>query len=97
MLNHVTQIILTMKILYNLFLLLAFSCVLITNGKGETNKLISQDTSDYCNARYGFCVQYPANILPKKNISDNGDGVFLWSPVLVVEVWIFGWCSTKIG
>jgi len=39
---------------------------------------ISWDKKEYCNARFDFCVQYPANLLSEQYKATNGDGA-KWS------------------
>lgn len=34
----------------------------------------SLGNKEYCNARFDFCVQYPAKLLPKQYKATNGDG-----------------------
>lgn len=34
----------------------------------------SLDKKEYCNARFDFCVQYPAELLPQQYKATNGDG-----------------------
>ncbi len=57
-----------MRILF-LFLLLNFS--LINNILSQQKTVIDYYT--YCNARYGYCIKYPAGLTPQPE-AQNGDG-----------------------
>ena len=57
--------------------------------KSPTPAVLIAD-SEYCNARYFFCVEYPDTLLPNKTISDNGDGIILSSDDNEVVVTIAG-------
>lgn len=46
--------------------------------------------SEYCNARYDFCVNYPSSILSNKFISDNNDGVILSNTTNNITVTVSG-------
>ena len=45
---------------------------------------------EYCNSRYNFCIEYSPSTLPKKLISDNGDGIILYSKNNTEKVSISG-------
>ena len=44
------------------------------NGEQSETKIQSPSFGTYCNDRFGFCIQYPENILYPQGESDNGDG-----------------------
>lgn len=57
--------------------LLALTAFLIT--------AIAADWTTYGNARYGFSVDYPANLFTQQQASDNGDGITLKSEDGAIE------------
>lgn len=58
--------------------------------------------STYCNNRFGFCVNYPANLSPVKEAAINGDGLTLELPGSSITVTVSGshnamdWTPEKI-
>ena len=45
--------------------------------KRPIQEKVLPSSSNYCNARFDFCVRYPAAILPVQEVSVNDDGVNL--------------------
>lgn len=54
------------KIIFSVF----FAVLLYTN-------MTYAQTEEYCNPRFDFCIEYPANIFTEKYESTNGDGIEL--------------------
>ncbi len=48
-------------------------------------------TETYCNYRFDFCVEYPAELLPLKEKSANNDGIKMWSKDGNLKVSISGY------
>jgi len=44
----------------------------------------------YCNSRYHFCVEFDPSILPMHEVSDNNDGIILYSNNKDISVTISG-------
>lgn len=44
----------------------------------EKSSSESENYKEYCNARYDFCVAYPASMFEDKELADNGDGITLY-------------------
>lgn len=59
------------------FLVIIFLPFFMT--KAEVPEPKYEIDSEYCNARYLFCLEYSDTLLPYKVIGDNGDGVILKS------------------
>lgn len=45
----------------------------------------------YCNSRYHFCVEYPAELFTQKDLSENNDGIVLTSAEGDVQVRAYGY------
>ena len=56
------------------FVILLFSgCLLFS----FTSNSVNPESGNYCNARFDFCLNYPADLFVIKEVSDNGDGIEL--------------------
>ena len=75
-----------MKPLVDFLILLALPLVI---GFTSTNKTAATG-SQYCNQRFSFCMEYPADIFSKIFEADNGDGVHIFSENEDMYVEAFG-------
>jgi hypothetical protein len=53
--------------------------------------ILAQETGKYCNGRYNYCLEYPEALFPKKDISENNDGLVLTSADGDIQVRVFGY------
>lgn len=79
-----------MKLFYNLFIIFALPFVLATNGTWMDNEASTSLVENYCNARYGFCINYPADILVVQEKGDNSDGISLNNSAETITANIYG-------
>ncbi|MBK6620899.1 MAG: hypothetical protein IPH04_03440 [Saprospirales bacterium] len=51
----------------------------------------SPSVERYCNARYGFCLDYPGAVLNQKHVSENNDGVAVLSADGNYQLRVYGY------